>query len=82
LILRRIDLFKVFFKEDSFVAMQTYTKRRQWLIKGDPTEGALVVAAIKSGLRIHEARLETRDRRDPFQFRAKTHDDHPSDAGG
>src|SRR5512139_1300424 len=30
----------------------------KWFVKGDPTDGALVVAAIKSGLRIHEARLE------------------------
>jgi Ca2+-transporting ATPase len=35
-----------------------HEKEGKWLIKGDPTEGALVVAAIKAGLRIHESRLE------------------------
>ncbi len=30
----------------------------KWLIKGDPTEGALVVAAAKAGLSIHEIKLE------------------------
>ncbi|MFB3885228.1 MAG: cation-translocating P-type ATPase [Thermodesulfobacteriota bacterium] len=30
----------------------------RWVIKGDPTEGALIVAAIKSGLRQVEMRLE------------------------
>jgi len=29
----------------------------KWAIKGDPTEGALVVAAAKAGLQIHEMRL-------------------------
>lgn len=29
----------------------------KWAIKGDPTEGALVVAAAKAGLEIHESRL-------------------------
>jgi len=29
----------------------------KWAIKGDPTEGALVVAAAKAGLQIHEIRL-------------------------
>jgi Ca2+-transporting ATPase len=35
-----------------------HEKEGKWLVKGDPTEGALVVAAVKAGLRIHEARLE------------------------
>ncbi len=35
-----------------------HEKEGKWLIKGDPTEGALVVAAAKAGFRIHEARLE------------------------
>ncbi len=35
-----------------------HEKDGKWLIKGDPTEGALVVAAAKAGLRIHEVRLE------------------------
>ncbi|MDP3297479.1 MAG: cation-translocating P-type ATPase [Thermodesulfovibrionia bacterium] len=30
----------------------------KWFIKGDPTEGALVVAAAKAGMHIHETRLE------------------------
>jgi Ca2+-transporting ATPase len=30
----------------------------KWTIKGDPTEGALVVAAAKAGMRVHETRLE------------------------
>lgn len=30
----------------------------KWIIKGDPTEGALVVAAMKAGLRERELRLE------------------------
>jgi len=33
-------------------------KEGQWVIKGDPTEGALVVAAIKAGLHETEMRLE------------------------
>ena len=56
-------------------------ERNQWLIDGDPTEGALVVAALKSGL---DARLEveTRPRVDviPFEaehrFMATLHHDH------
>jgi Ca2+-transporting ATPase len=35
-----------------------HQKEGKWLVKGDPTEGALIVAAVKAGLRIHEARLE------------------------
>jgi Ca2+-transporting ATPase len=30
----------------------------KWTIKGDPTEGALVVAAAKAGIHIHERRME------------------------
>jgi len=56
-------------------------ERDQWLIDGDPTEGALVVAALKGGL---DARLEaeTRPRVDviPFEaehrFMATLHHDH------
>jgi P-type Ca2+ transporter type 2C len=33
-------------------------KEGKWLIKGDPTEGALVVAAVKAGLHETEMRLE------------------------
>jgi magnesium-transporting ATPase (P-type) len=33
-------------------------KDRRWDIKGDPTEGALVVAAAKAGL--HKAELDAR----------------------
>lgn len=33
-------------------------KDGKWFIKGDPTEGALVVAAAKAGLHVHEIRLE------------------------
>ena len=33
-------------------------KEGKWIIKGDPTEGALVVAAVKVGLRETEMRLE------------------------
>jgi len=33
-------------------------KEDQWSIKGDPTEGALVVAAVKAGLHQDELRLE------------------------
>ncbi len=35
-----------------------HEKEGKWLIKGDPTEGALVVAAAKAGMHIHELRLE------------------------
>ncbi len=30
----------------------------KWMVKGDPTEGALVVAAVKAGLHETEVRLE------------------------
>jgi Ca2+-transporting ATPase len=30
----------------------------RWLVKGDPTEGALVVMAVKAGLEQHECRLQ------------------------
>jgi P-type Ca2+ transporter type 2C len=33
-------------------------KEDKWIIKGDPTEGALVVAAVKAGLHERELRLE------------------------
>ena len=33
-------------------------KEGKWQVKGDPTEGALVVAAVKAGLHQREARLE------------------------
>ncbi len=33
-------------------------KEGKWIIKGDPTEGALVVAAVKAGFRETEMRLE------------------------
>jgi Ca2+-transporting ATPase len=33
-------------------------KEGKWLIKGDPTEGALVVAAVKAGMHETEVRLE------------------------
>ncbi|MFB3884075.1 MAG: cation-translocating P-type ATPase [Thermodesulfobacteriota bacterium] len=33
-------------------------KEGKWIIKGDPTEGALVVAAVKAGLHEAETRLE------------------------
>jgi len=36
-----------------------HEKEGQWLIKGDPTEGALVVAAAKAGLHIRETRLKS-----------------------
>lgn len=35
-----------------------HEKEGKWLVKGDPTEGALVVAAAKAGLHVHEIRLE------------------------
>ncbi|MDH4163804.1 MAG: HAD-IC family P-type ATPase, partial [Nitrospirota bacterium] len=35
-----------------------YEREGKWLIKGDPTEGALVVAATKAGMRVAETRLE------------------------
>ena len=33
----------------------------KWIVKGDPTEGALVVAAAKAGLHQKELRLENRE---------------------
>ncbi|MEK6690985.1 MAG: cation-translocating P-type ATPase [Nitrospirota bacterium] len=35
-----------------------HEKEGKWLIKGDPTEGALVVTAAKAGLHVREMRLE------------------------
>ncbi|MDP2279178.1 MAG: HAD-IC family P-type ATPase, partial [Nitrospirota bacterium] len=35
-----------------------HEKEEKWMIKGDPTEGALVVAAAKTGMHIREIRLE------------------------
>ena len=35
-----------------------HEKEGKWIIKGDPTEGALVVTAAKAGLHIRELRLE------------------------
>jgi Ca2+-transporting ATPase len=35
-----------------------HEKEGKWLVKGDPTEGAFVVAAVKAGLHVHEIRLE------------------------
>ena len=35
-----------------------HEKEGKWLVKGDPTEGAFVVAAAKAGLHVHEIRLE------------------------
>ena len=35
-----------------------HEKEGKWMIKGDPTEGALVVAAAKSGIHVRELRLE------------------------
>ncbi|MBI4655069.1 MAG: cation-translocating P-type ATPase [Nitrospirae bacterium] len=35
-----------------------HEKEGKWFIKGDPTEGALVVTAAKAGMHIHEIRLE------------------------
>lgn len=35
-----------------------HEKEEKWMIKGDPTEGALVVAAAKAGMHTHEIRLE------------------------
>ncbi len=34
-----------------------HRREGKWAVKGDPTEGALVVAAAKFGLQIHEVRL-------------------------
>jgi len=35
-----------------------YKEEERWVIKGDPTEGALVVVAAKAGIHIKEIRLE------------------------
>jgi len=35
-----------------------HEKEGKWMIKGDPTEGALVVAAAKAGMHTHEIKLE------------------------
>ncbi len=35
-----------------------HEKEGKWLVKGDPTEGALVVAAAKAGFHVREMRLE------------------------
>jgi Ca2+-transporting ATPase len=35
-----------------------HEREGKWTIKGDPTEGALVVAAAKAGMRVRETRLE------------------------
>jgi len=35
-----------------------HEREGKWLVKGDPTEGALVVAAAKAGMRVRETRLE------------------------
>lgn len=35
-----------------------HKKDNKWSLKGDPTEGALVVAAVKAGMQIHEVRLK------------------------
>lgn len=35
-----------------------HEKEGKWFIKGDPTEGALIVAASKAGLHAHEIKLE------------------------
>jgi len=35
-----------------------HEKEGKWIIKGDPTEGALVVTAAKAGLHVREMRLE------------------------
>jgi P-type Ca2+ transporter type 2C len=34
------------------------SEEKKWLIKGDPTEGSLVVAAVKAGIHISETRLK------------------------
>jgi len=49
-----------------------HEREGKWLIKGDPTEGALVVAAAKAGMRVHETRLEnTRVEEIPFSSERK-----------
>src|SRR4030043_601051 len=47
-------------------------KEGKWIIKGDPTEGALVVAAVKAGFHQAEMRLEnTRIEENPFSSERK-----------
>ena len=47
-------------------------KEGKWMVKGDPTEGALVVAAVKAGLHETEMRLEnTRIEEIPFSSERK-----------
>ena len=51
----------------------------KWIIKGDPTEGALVVAAVKAGFHETELRLEnSRVEEIPFQLREEEDDHDPS----
>jgi len=55
----------------------------KWRIKGDPTEGALVVAAAKAGVHIHEARLENpRLEEVPFSSERKRMSTIHQSAGG
>lgn len=44
-----------------------YKEDEKWAIKGDPTEGALVVAAVKGGMQIHDMR-STRPRIEEIPF--------------
>jgi Ca2+-transporting ATPase len=37
---------------------ELHEQEEKWFIKGDPTEGALVVSAAKTGMHIHETRLK------------------------
>ena len=49
-----------------------HEKEGKWLIKGDPTEGALLVAAAKAGMHIREVRLENPRREEmPFSSERK-----------
>ena len=49
-----------------------HEKDGQWVIKGDPTEAALVVAAAKAGMRVRETRLENpRTEEIPFSSERK-----------
>ena len=53
----------------------------KWSVKGDPTEGALVVLAAKAGVVHDEIRQKNvQDRRIPFQLGQKK-DDHDSQDG-
>ena len=49
----------------------TYSDER-WRLHGDPTEGALVVAARKFGLKAQESGALCPDRRDPIHIRTQT----------